>query len=100
MVVSATFNIGDLSPYVEDTMEDPSDLRSNPFEEGEDDARPYPQGHPEDSQGEGDPKQRAFNAQIQALFSFPNSRVCIVLGNQFGDDLTVMIGQVLLCWTP
>jgi len=35
MAISATFNIGDLSPYVEDCFEDPSDLRSNPFEEGE-----------------------------------------------------------------
>ena len=30
--------IGDLSPYVEDNIEDPSDLRSNPSEEGEVDA--------------------------------------------------------------
>ena len=35
MVASATFNFGDLSPYVQDYFEDPSDLRSNPFEEGE-----------------------------------------------------------------
>ena len=39
MAVSATFNIGDLSPYVKDNFEDPSDLRSNPSEEGEVDAR-------------------------------------------------------------
>ena len=30
MAVSATFNIRDPSPYVEDTIEDPSYLRSNP----------------------------------------------------------------------
>jgi len=30
-----TFNIGDLSPYMEDCFEDPSDLRSNPPEGGE-----------------------------------------------------------------
>jgi len=35
MAVSATFKIGDLSPYVEDNFEDPSDLRPNPSEEGE-----------------------------------------------------------------
>ena len=35
MAISATFNIGDLSPYVEDYFEDPSDLRSNSFKEGE-----------------------------------------------------------------
>jgi len=38
MAVSAMFNIGDLSHYVEDNIEDPSDLRSNPSEEGEVDA--------------------------------------------------------------
>jgi len=38
MAVSAMFNIGDLSPYVEDNLEDPSDLRSNPSEEGKVDA--------------------------------------------------------------
>ena len=48
MDVSATFNIGDLSLYVQDTIEDPSDLRSNPFEEGEVDVREYPQGYPGD----------------------------------------------------
>jgi len=35
MGVSATFYVGDLSPYVEDSIEDPSDLRANPPEEGE-----------------------------------------------------------------
>jgi len=35
MVVLATFNVGDLSPYVEDNFEDPLDLRANPLEEGE-----------------------------------------------------------------
>ena len=45
IAVSATFNIGDLSPYVEDTIEDPSDLRSNPSKEGEVDAGACLQGH-------------------------------------------------------
>jgi len=44
MAVSATFNIGDLSPYVEDTIEDTSNLRSNTSKEGEVNARAFPQG--------------------------------------------------------
>lgn len=35
--VAATFNIGDLSPYLED--EDVQELRTIPFEEGEDDVK-------------------------------------------------------------
>jgi len=35
MVVSATFKVGDLSPYMEDALEDPSNLRSNSLEEGQ-----------------------------------------------------------------
>ena len=35
MAVSATFTIGNLSPYVEDYFNNPSNLRSNPFEKGE-----------------------------------------------------------------
>jgi len=34
MVVSATFSIEDFSSYVEDFLEDPSDLRPNPPKEG------------------------------------------------------------------
>ena len=64
------------------------------------DVGPCPQGHPEDNQGQGDQDQGALNGQIQTLFSFTSSRVYIVLGNQFGDDPMVMIGRVLLCWTP
>ena len=81
MAVSATFNIGDLSPYVEDTIEDPSDLRSNPSKEGEVDAGACPQGHPGDDQGQGDQDQRALNSQIQALFPFPSFQVCTILEN-------------------
>jgi len=51
MVVFATFNVGDLSPYVEDSIEDPLDLRSNPSEEGEVDVGAYGKGHPGDHQG-------------------------------------------------
>jgi len=35
MAVSTTFNIRDLSPYVEDNFEDPSYLRTNPLQKGE-----------------------------------------------------------------
>jgi len=31
MAILATFNIGNLNPYVDDCFEDPSNLRSNPF---------------------------------------------------------------------
>ena len=91
MAISATFNIGDLSPYVDDPIEDPSDLRSNPSEEREVDAGAYPQGYPEDNQGQGDQDQGALSGKIRALFSFPSSRVYTVLGNQFADDPKVMI---------
>jgi len=100
MAVSATFNIRDPSPYVEDTIEDPSNLRSNHSEEGEVDAGAYSQVHLEDNQGQGDQDQGPLNGQIQALVSFPSSRVCTILGDQFRDGLMVMIGRVLLCWTP
>ena len=51
MAVSATFIIGDRSPCVEDNIEDPSNLRSNPSEEGEVDVGAYGKGHPGDHQG-------------------------------------------------
>ena len=41
MAISATFNFGYPSRYMEDTMEDPSDLRLNPSEEGEVDAEAW-----------------------------------------------------------
>jgi len=66
---------------VEDTLEDASDLRSNPFEEGEVDAEARPQGHLEDNKGQGDQDQGSLNGQILALFSFISSRVCTILGN-------------------
>jgi len=64
------------------------------------DAGACPQGHPKDNQGQGDEDQEAWNEQIQAPFSFTSSRVCAVLGSQFGETPQVMIEQVLLCWTP
>jgi len=54
MAILATFNIGDLSPYVEDTMEDPSTLRSNPSKKGDVDTGESTQGHLEDDQAQGD----------------------------------------------
>ena len=81
MAVSATFNVGDLSPYVKDSVEDPSDLRTNPSEEGEVNAGACTQGNLKSQQGQGDQAQGA----IQALFSFTSSRVCTVLGNHFEE---------------
>jgi len=92
MAILATFNIVDLSTYVEDTIKDPSDLRSNPSEEKEVDAGACPQGYLEDNQGQGDQDQGPLNGQIPTLSSFTSSRVCTVLGNQFGDIPQVMIG--------
>jgi len=42
MAVSATFNVGDLTHYVEDVIEDPSNLRPNPHEKGEANVRACP----------------------------------------------------------
>ena len=88
MAVLTTFNIEDLSPYVEDTVEDPSDLRSNPSEE----ARAYPQGHLKVYQGQGNQEQGSLTSQIQALFSLPSCSIYTNLGNHFGDGRVVMIG--------
>ena len=94
MAVSATFNIGDLSPYVEDNIEKPSgyysqskpsDLWSNPSEEGEVDAGALAkkvQGSPKDQQAKEDQDQGA----IQALFSFTSSRACTVLETPLVDQ--------------
>jgi len=99
MAVSATFNIGDLSPYVEDNFEDPSDLRPNPSQEGEVDAGALAK----ETQGNlGDPQAEDVQDQgaIQALFSFTSSRVSTVLGVPFEGANQGMIGRVLLCWIP
>ena len=96
MAVSATFNIGDLNPYMEDNIEkpseyysqsEPSDLRSNPSEEGEVDAGALA-------------KEDQDQGAIQALFSFTSSRACAVLEAPFGGSNPSMMGRVLLCWTP
>jgi len=92
LLFKAHLTLGTLSSYVEDTAEDPSNLRSNPPEEGEVDAGACPQGYSEDDQGQRDQEQGALTNQIQALFSFPSSHICTVLDNHFGDDPMVMIG--------
>jgi len=84
MVVSATFNIGDLSPYVEDSIEDPSDLRLNPSEEGKVDAGAFLQGPPGGDQGQGSPEQGALTCQILALFPLTSFLVCSNLFHQGG----------------
>jgi len=72
MAVSATFNIGDLSPYVEDAIENPfryysqqklSNLRSNPSEEGEDDEGALAQ-KPKGSTSQGGPRPRGHSGPI------------------------------------
>jgi len=45
------------------------------------DAGECPQGHLEGNQDQGDQDQGILNGQIQALFSFTSSQICIVLGN-------------------
>ena len=73
IAVSATFNMVDLSPYVEDTVEDPSDLRSNPSEEGEVDAGACPYGNSEDNQGHGSKNNRHWPTKFKhsSLFLVP-----------------------------
>uniref|UniRef100_A0A7C8Z7B4 Tf2-1-like SH3-like domain-containing protein n=1 Tax=Opuntia streptacantha TaxID=393608 RepID=A0A7C8Z7B4_OPUST len=96
MAVSATFNVGDLSPYVEDSVEDPSDLETNPLEDGEGDAGACDPNQTEKAQDQTDQDQGA----ILALFSLSSSRAFAVLDDPFGRPNQVMIGRVLLCWTP
>jgi len=84
---------------VEDSIEDPSDLRPNPLEEGEVDAgavEQNPQDHSRNSQGQQDQDQGA----ILALFSITSSRLCTELETSFGGPNHGMLGRVLLCWTP
>jgi len=99
MAVSATFNVSDLSPYVEDSIEDPSDLRPNPLEEREVDAGVGEQ-RPQDHSGSSQDKKDQDQGAIQALFSITSSRVCTDLEASFGRANQDMLGRVLLCWTP
>ena len=97
MVISATFNVGDLSPHVKDALEDPSDLRSNPLEEGEVDIGPCPIQFEDVNMAHENQEQLALANQIQPLFSFPSSQISTVLGSTFGDDPVVAFGRILLC---
>ena len=84
---------------MEDNIEDPSDLRSNPSEEGEVDAGALAK-ETQDTLGDQQAKDSQDQGTIQALFSFTSSRLCTVLETPFGGSNQGMIGQVLLCWTP
>jgi len=89
MAVSTTFNVDDLSPFVEDNFEDPSDLRANPLKEGEVDAEQGTlEGSPNPNQAQGNAiakegqANQVLTTQIQALFSLTSpelSTVCRVL---------------------
>lgn len=83
MTVSATFNVGDLSPYIEDEI-DFGDLRANPLKEGEDDAGQEPVQAPQP-----ETVQNMHDSQQQSLF-------CEAV--QFSLEAT--LGRSLLCWTP
>ena len=80
MVVSTTFNVGDLSPYVEDALEDSSDLKSNPLEEGEVDIVACTKEFQGVNMNQENQEQPTLANQIQALFSFPSSQTSTVLG--------------------
>jgi len=54
MVVSVTFNIGELSSYVGDSLKEPLDWRSNPCEEGEFNVGTYPQETLDDGKDQED----------------------------------------------
>jgi len=60
-------------------------------------AEAFHQGHPGGYQGQRNQEQGALVSQIQALFSFPSSRIYIIFGNYFGDCPVVKIGRILLC---
>ena len=83
MAISVTFNVCDLSPYVEDEIEF-RDLRANPLKGGEGDADQEPvQGpHPE-------PKKGLMLNHQPGLF-------CEAM--QLSIEAT--LGRSLLCWTP
>jgi len=65
MAILNTVSGWDPGPYVEDTVEEPPDLRTNPFEEGEFDAWGTPQGYPQVIQGQGNLEQRALTAKCK-----------------------------------
>ena len=82
MVVSTTFNVGDLSPFVKDEI-DFWDLRANPFKGGEDDADQKPEQVPQPEPGKA------------ILLDHHQGQFCEALQL----DLEAKLGRSLLCWT-
>ena len=70
---------------MEDNIEDPSDLRSNPSEEGEVDTGALAK-EAQGNLGDQQAKDNQDQGTIQALFSFTSSQVCTVLGPLLKDQ--------------
>jgi len=107
MAISATFNIGDLSPYVEDCFEDTSDLRANPLEEGEVDAKQCIQVSSlnwndvhDTNQGQEDHGQKVMINHIPSLLFYSNLELTMVFDGLIVRVSKTSYGRVLLCWTP
>jgi len=83
MAVSATFNVGDLRPYVDDEIEY-GDLRANPFKGKEDDTH----------QGSIQGPQPATGKSM--LTDHLNDQFCE--GKQCSFD--ACLGRSFLCWIP
>ena len=105
--MSATFDISDLSPYVDDYFEDLLDLRINPLEEAEVDTK---QGiqlsslNPNDVHGTNEDKEdqgkQAMINQVHSLFLYSNPELNLTL-----DGLILVVSKmhyrrVLLCRVP
>jgi len=91
MAVSSTFSIAGLSPYVEDCFKGPSNLRWNPLEEGEVNARQgiwesllYPNQVPDSDQAKEDQGKQALIHHIHSLLSCSNLELSIAL-----DDMII-----------
>ena len=102
MAISATFNIGDLSPYVDDCFEDPLDFRSNSLEEWEVNAQAGIQEsflNPNQVQGINQAKEdqgkQALIHQIHSLFSCSNLKLSMVLDGMILGVSKMSYGQVL-----
>jgi len=77
MIVSATFNARDLSPYTEDCFEDLLDLRTNPFEEGEVDTD-------QNCTSQGKEETQVTSHSMLSLFSLNLLEWGVVLEGLFG----------------
>jgi len=107
VAVLATFNVGDLSPSVEDCFEDPSDLRSNLFEEWEVDAGHKTQERSQDQnhvyyiiQGQEDQGNQITLSQIHSLFSCFKPELNTILDGMILGVSKSSYRHVLLRWTP